>query len=105
VDLGPLEREGKIEAWDDKRIKPGMDWLKEIESTLAPARVSVLLVSADFLASEFVGLLQSSEVPTPRHSLILCRERFLNLCLILNHLKRCPLAPRQEEGTETRFSS
>jgi hypothetical protein len=40
VDLGPLEREGEIGAWDDKRIKPGMDWLKEIESTLAPARVS-----------------------------------------------------------------
>jgi TIR domain len=54
VHLRPLEREGEIEVWDDRRIKPGMDWLKEIEGALAAARVAVLLVSADFLSSEFI---------------------------------------------------
>src|SRR5262249_34673008 len=40
--------------WDDTQIKPGDDWNHEIEQALASARLALLLVSADFLASEFV---------------------------------------------------
>jgi hypothetical protein len=61
VHLRPLEREGEIEVWDDRRIKPGMIWLDEIRRALNEARVAVLLVSADFLASEFI---MSVEVAT-----------------------------------------
>ena len=55
VHLKPLERTGAIEWWDDTRILPGMAWRDEIEKALNAAAIGVLLVSADFLASDFIA--------------------------------------------------
>ena len=60
VHLAPLAREGRVECWDDTRIKPGTDWRREIGIAVGKARVAVLLLSADFLASEFI---QADELP------------------------------------------
>ena len=54
VHLRPLERLGTITLWDDTRIKAGSHWREEIERELDRARGAILLVSADFLASDFI---------------------------------------------------
>jgi hypothetical protein len=54
VHLKPLERAGAIELWDDKKIQPGTRWRDEIRKAIDSARIAVLLISADFLASDFI---------------------------------------------------
>src|SRR4051812_1040643 len=52
--LKPLEREGRLDCWDDTHIRPGDDWKQEIQNALDTAQVAVLLISADFFASDFI---------------------------------------------------
>jgi hypothetical protein len=51
--LRPLMRAGRIDVWDDARIEPGHPWRIEIERALRRAKVALILVSVDYLASEF----------------------------------------------------
>jgi hypothetical protein len=51
--LAVLQRLGAITSWDDRMIDAGSEWRAEIERHLDTAQVILLLVSADFLASEF----------------------------------------------------
>src|SRR3954465_8929309 len=52
--LKPLVREGRLDCWDDTHIQPGDDWKQEIQNALDTAQVAVLLISADFFASDFI---------------------------------------------------
>jgi len=53
--LAPLLRKGALIAWSDKQVHAGQQWRKEIEAAILSAQVAVLLVSPDFLASNFIA--------------------------------------------------
>ena len=53
--LAPLVRGDDFRLWDDSQIPPGARWQEEIARALTTARVAVLLVSADFLHSDYVN--------------------------------------------------
>jgi TIR domain len=52
--LKPLIRDGRLDCWDDTHIRPGDNWQQEIRTALDTAQVAVLLISADFFASDFI---------------------------------------------------
>ena len=51
--LKPLKRSGLISEWHDRQIKAGTDWECEIETHLNTASIILLLVSPDFIYSEY----------------------------------------------------
>ncbi|WP_437747128.1 AAA family ATPase [Sorangium sp. So ce1504] len=51
--LALLKREGLLQSWHDRRIGAGDEWAGQIDRNLDEAEVILLLVSADFLASDY----------------------------------------------------
>ncbi len=51
--LSLLQRQGLITAWHDRKIIAGAEWAHEIDTHLKTASLILLLVSADFLASNY----------------------------------------------------
>lgn len=55
VHLRPLEKRFAIEVWDDTKLRAGDRWREQIVEAMSSARVAILLVSADFVASQFIA--------------------------------------------------
>jgi TIR domain len=52
--LRVLAHDANFELWDDHRIAAGEAWLPEIEAAIQDCDVALLLISADFLTSNFI---------------------------------------------------
>ena len=93
--LAVLRREGIISSWDDRRIGPGEDLHDEISANLETADIVLLLISADFLDSDYCYDIEMKRA-MERHELGLTRV----IPVILRHcdwqntpfggLKACP---------------
>jgi hypothetical protein len=53
--LTGLKRSGLIRDWYDHEIEPGSEWSVEIKEAMERAGIILLLVSADFVASEYIN--------------------------------------------------
>jgi hypothetical protein len=51
--LSPLKRRGLVEHWHDRQIDAGAEWAEEIDARLESAHIILLLISPDFLHSDF----------------------------------------------------
>ena len=52
--LKPVVRTRRLRVWADSHIRIGHDWHRDITAAIERTRVALLLVSADFLASDFI---------------------------------------------------
>jgi internalin A len=48
-----LERRGLIQSWHDRMIEAGDEWKKQIDDNLERADIILLLISADFIVSDY----------------------------------------------------
>lgn len=51
--LKPLQRQGLIEVWHDRDISAGTEWEREVSEQLNSAQIVLLLVSPDFMNSDY----------------------------------------------------
>ena len=51
--LSILKRQEVITNWHDRKIEPGKEWNREIDEHLQTADIILLLISTDFLASDY----------------------------------------------------
>ena len=59
--LSNLRRQGLINDWYDGDIAPGTEWKEEILTHLNKAHLILLLISADFMTSEFCYSLEMQQ--------------------------------------------
>jgi hypothetical protein len=52
--LSMLERQGIVKFWDTSHIPAGADWAHEIDEAIKNSKAAILLISPDFLASDYV---------------------------------------------------
>ncbi|PSB27786.1 TIR domain-containing protein [Stenomitos frigidus] len=58
--LASMQRQGIINAWQDRLIEPGDEWYQAIQTAMNECDIALLLVSKNFLASRFIS---DQEVP------------------------------------------
>lgn len=80
--LAGLQRQGIVDTWQDGRIEAGDEWNKSIQDAMNDCDLALLLVSADYLASNFI---QKAEQPT-----LLQRREEMQLRVIPIIVRPCP---------------
>jgi len=51
--LGSLKRQKRLITWHDRKILPGTEWAQEIDTRLSNADIIFLLISPDFISSDY----------------------------------------------------
>ncbi|MEH2161804.1 MAG: TIR domain-containing protein [Nostoc sp.] len=59
--LASLKRQKVIEAWHDRKIEAGMEWAKQIDDNLNKADIILLLISPDFIFSNYCSEIEMEQ--------------------------------------------
>src|SRR5258708_19479216 len=68
IQLKPIQREGLVKIWHDRDISAGKDWEQEIDKHLNTAQIILLLISPDFIDSEYCYIIEMNR-PMDRYKL------------------------------------
>lgn len=108
--LSLLERDGVLRSWHDRQIVPGSDWAGHIDQHLEQAQIILLLISADFLASDYCydrelnramerhGAGEAVVVPVMLRSVDWQGARFMTLQALPKNAKPVTTWPNQDEA-------
>ena len=59
--LASLKRQQVIDSWHDRRLEAGMEWAKEIDDNLNQADIILLLISPDFIYSNYCSEIEMEQ--------------------------------------------
>jgi formylglycine-generating enzyme required for sulfatase activity len=90
--LRPLERDAELHIWSDRDIQPSSNWHAEIQSAINRADAAILLISQNFLASDYVA---SNELPQILASASQRGLRIFPIIVSTSFLRNSPLLKYQ----------
>jgi hypothetical protein len=76
-----LQRSGLISSWHDRRIDAGTPWSEEIDEHIKTSNIILLLISADFIASDYCYSVEM-KLALERHA----RHEVIVIPVILRHV-------------------
>src|SRR5438874_13222960 len=79
--LRPLQRQELIDVWHDRDISAGTEWEQEISQRLNEAQIILLLVSPDFMNSDYCYSVEMKRA-LERHD----RKEAMVILIILHHI-------------------
>ncbi|HAC63519.1 MAG TPA: hypothetical protein DCF68_08250 [Cyanothece sp. UBA12306] len=59
--LASLKRQNVIDSWHDRKIEAGMEWAKQIDDNLNNADIVLLLISPDFIFSNYCSEIEMEQ--------------------------------------------
>ena len=96
--LKPLVREEELQIWSDENIKPSSVWEADIQKALNESDAAILLISQDFLASDFIT---SKELPQLLSAASQRGLRIFPVFVSSSYLKNSPLLNFQGVNSPT----
>ena len=89
--LASLKQGGFVSTWHDGCITPGQEWASEIEANLEKCEIILLLISKDFIASDYCCQVESPKAIKLHHQ--------GRACVIPVILRSCLWKPTRIDGT------
>ncbi len=72
--ISVMKKEGLIEEWHDRKILSGQEWNKEINDNLISSTIIIMLISSDFLGSEYcydIEMMKAMELHNSRKAIVI----------------------------------
>lgn len=96
VHMKSLSADTQIAVWDDTQIPSGANWRDAIQLALSKAKVGVVLVSPDLLASDFV---RQTELPTLLRAAETEGATIISVIVMPSRFKKSPLEQFQAQNS------